>query len=436
MERERIGPYRIVATAAVDRLTITYRAQRSSREPMVLIEAIKPGVTRTAPVARALEREAERLRALRHPLWPTLIEVIPEPDGPALVLVDQGGHRLNALLERLPRVDPEAACAIAIEVARAAAAMHMAGSAHGALRPGLVELTSYGGVCLHAHLASPDLPNELASPEDMAPEQIVGEPADAKSDVFVVGVLLYRMLTGQPPFEGDEEGISQRIRHHPPAPIHRLAPDVPAAIERVVLRCLAKRRHDRFPDMASVAAFLTRALRRQTSLPTEHLIARALGRAGLADPLPPPLDRDAALGTGVTRGFLRRYAVPVAFGVAAVAVALLAWQNLREAPAADVGGPRGILDQPAHLRVLARPWAEVYLDGKLVDVTPMGFPLDVPAGRHTVVLRHPGAPDEARNIEIIAGQTILLDVDMNVRRPVDAGSPAPSAEADEDADTP
>jgi serine/threonine-protein kinase len=298
------------------------------------------------------------------------------------------------------------------------------------LQPELVELTARGGICLHPHLTAADLPGELTLPINMAPEQVVGDPSDAKSDVFLLGALLYRMLTGQAPFEGDEEGISQRIRHHPPTPIRALAREVPSPIAKVVMRCLAKRRHDRIPDMVSLAARLTRVLRAETSLPSEQLVTRALSRAGLAEPLPAPLDRDAERGIMTPRAMLRRHGLTLALASAIALAAVVSWRSLRDDASDSRSTPRGVLDSPAHLRVLARPWAEVYIDNKLVDTTPIGFPIPVAPGRHIVVLRHPAAPDEARTVDLIAGQTMLIDVDMNVRRPAASAAPAPSATAD------
>jgi serine/threonine-protein kinase len=74
------------------------------------------------------------------------------------------------------------------------------------------------------------------------------------------------------------------------------------------------------------------------------------------------------------------------------------------------------------IRVVAQPWAEVYLDGELVDVTPMGRPMLVLPGKHFVTFRHPKAPDEQRAIKIAAGQTVTLDVTMRVERALDAGA--------------
>ena len=91
--------------------------------------------------------------------------------------------------------------------------------------------------------------------------------------------------------------------------------------------------------------------------------------------------------------------------------------TLEDAGAAAVGSrDRGMV------RVVAQPWAEVYLDGELVDVTPMGRPLLVIPGKHFITFRHPKAPDEQRSIKIAAGQTVMLDVTMRVERAADAGA--------------
>jgi serine/threonine-protein kinase len=75
------------------------------------------------------------------------------------------------------------------------------------------------------------------------------------------------------------------------------------------------------------------------------------------------------------------------------------------------------------LKVLAKPWAEVLIDGDLVDTTPIGRPLPVSPGRHYVTFRHPNAPDEKRSIDVASGQTVVLDVTMRLDRVIspDAG---------------
>jgi len=69
--------------------------------------------------------------------------------------------------------------------------------------------------------------------------------------------------------------------------------------------------------------------------------------------------------------------------------------------------------------VLAHPWAEVSIDGEVVDVTPIGKPIPVAPGKHEVLLRHPRAPDERRPVEVDAGETVVVDVEMAVERKIE-----------------
>jgi len=433
MELDVVGPYRVLETVAFDRLTVTVRASRGRERP-VLLKLAKPGLTNVESAARALEREVELLSVLRHPAWPTLVEVLRDGAAPTLVLVDRAGHRLDAVLARSSRLAPVAAMAIGVQVAGGLAALHRARGAHGTLRPGMVELTPQGGVCLHAPVATSDLPSAFDAPEHLSPEQIVGEAPDVRSDVFLFGGLLYRMLTGRGPFDGEREGVSQRIRHAAPAPLPRRDAGISRELAAIVRSCLEKRRHDRFGDLPTIAARLTRELRRATSLPEDILIARALAEAGLGEPLAGPLAEDAGRGTA-WRGPSKRGRVGalLALGLAAGS-ALVVRYGSEDAPGIGPGGPRGIVDEPGHLRVLARPWAEVHIDGKRIDVTPVGYPIDVTPGTHVVIFRHPAAPDEVRKVELIAGETVLVDVEMSVVFPPKpegsaASRPAASANA-------
>jgi hypothetical protein len=433
MALDALGPYRVLETVATDPATVTVRARRG-REPTVLIKTVKPGRTSPDLVARQLEREAELLGSMRHPTLPALVEVLRSSvdraiDVPALVFVDAGGHRLDAVLARARKLEPTTALAIAIEVAAALAVIHRAGLAHGALHAGLVELTAQGAVVLHEPLGQSMLPGDLSQPRHMSPEQIIGDPPDARSDVFLLGCMLYTMLGGREPFEGDGEGISQRIRHHEPPPLAHLSPAVPTSIARIVSRCLAKRRHDRIADMTTLAAHLTRELRRDSSMPADILVVRGLAAASLAPALPGPSEPRADRGVALPR----RARLRLLLGAGVLGGALLVGVGLatlvREGPLDAASGPRGIVEEPAHVRVLARPWAEVFVDGQRIDVTPRAAPIDVKPGRHTLVFRHPSAPEETRLVELSAGQSLLLDVEMAVGRASPVGSASSGSSA-------
>jgi serine/threonine-protein kinase len=129
------------------------------------------------------------------------------------------------------------------------------------------------------------------------------------------------------------------------------------------------------------------------------------------------------------RGYLALFAL-------IVAGALVFELGLRErdgaaAPPANLGevtpaGAGASASARGYLRVLATPWAEVLIDGELVDTTPIGRPIAVSPGRHFITFRHPNAPDEKRSIQVASGQTAVVDVSMRIDRSAiqDAGAGA------------
>jgi len=406
--------------------TATRRGRRRHDDRAVVLRIAKAPRRSFAAVRRALLRESEVLRGVDHPAIPALLDVVEAEGKIALVIEDHGGHRLDAVLDRLPRLEPLPALAIALEIADALAAIHRLDEPHGSLRPELIELTDQGMVYVHGvgqhymhELRGAE--ETLALPEHMAPEQILGDPPDDRSDVFLFGMLLHHMLSGSPPFSADAGGVSHQIRHREAEPLAKQIQDLPEGLDRAVARCLEKRPRDRYPDMASVSSELVRILRRYSALPRDLLVTRALAAAGLAEELAPPLERGVERGTSRNLPW-RRYLLPAVAGMVVLAIGGLVWRSLGDEQQGAAADPRGIVKRPARVQILARPWAEVHLDGTPIDVTPIGYPIEVPPGRHVFVFRHPHAPDETRTIEIIAGQTVLLDVAMQVVRPEDAGA--------------
>ena len=416
-----LGEYELGPPVDTSTFTTTRRATRHGVARRFLLVTLKP---ESEPTSDLLARFAAQRRwheQIDHACLPTLVDAFEADSRPVLVLLDHGGHRLSEVLERTDKVDPNAALAIAIQIASATRAIHESGHAHGELLPQRVELTPSGGLCLHGFLSGDrSHSRQLAEPHHMAPEQILGDPPDARSDVFALGMLLYRMAAGRPPFESTHEaGIAQQIRHDRAVSIRRYA-DVPSALERVVQRCMQKHPQDRFPDMTSFSSAALGELRTKTTLPLEWWLARALSDASLGEPPPHPAERGAALGTGTPRRWLRRLSTPVAAGAAILALGIVLYRSCDQTAANSLLDPQGIAQRPARIRVLARPWAEVHIDGTLVETTPVAKPIDVAPGKHAVVFKHPNAPDVTRHIEAIAGKTILLDIEMRVTRPNEA----------------
>ena len=231
----------------------------------------------------------------------------------------------------------------------------------------------------------------------MAPEQILGEGVDARSDLFSLGVVLYQLLCGARPFErgdeADQRPAAHRIRRDPPIPLHRRAPDVPARAraDRDARDREAPRRS--LPDRGGAWPSRSRSSRR---LARASAVRRAAGpRARGRGPRPRSRRRgqrgrpEAQAGLGAPRDRRARACSAPPALVGGVA-------------APDDGAPRGeaagleaaglLPPSPGYLRVLATPWAEVWVDGQRVDVTPFARAIPLPGGHP---LRHARPPERA-----------------------------------------
>jgi eukaryotic-like serine/threonine-protein kinase len=253
----------------------------------------------------------------------------------------------------------------------------------------------------------------------MSPEQILGEVVDARSDVFSLGVVLYQMLSGGRPFEKDgdrdRKAAAQRIRRDPPIPLHRRAPDVPRALERIVMRSLEKLPVDRYSSASIVADHLDEFLASRGATNRAALVVQALVRAGLVT---------GEAGAVARASVLRRKASvrPAVIGLAVLgAVSIAGGVGIQYAGRG--GGYRVeagsrplelVPAQPGSLRVVATPWAEVWIDGEHVETTPFARPIPLSAGTHYVTLRHPKAAPEKRTINVVSGETLTLDVSMQL----------------------
>jgi hypothetical protein len=446
-----IGPYQIEETIATRAFTVTYRAAQAGLGRTVRIKTLKPTVAASSPYAAELSREATILARLEHEAVVRLFDFVRAESTVRLVTEDPRGPTLEQVIQGGP-VAPDAAAAIALGVARGLAHAHERGVVHRGLRPGVVVVTRASQIKITdfssaeilasalsegadaASLRLPSAPDPLeggdsfARPDYMSPEQILGETAGAASDVWSLGAVLHEMLAGKRPFDGaDRKAVAQRIRSGPPG---SLPAGTPRELEQIVTRCLSRVPEDRYESARAVAEAIESELAARTTLPVTVLVSRALFAAKLGDEI------GAAGSSGVPaapargpdlRGAARVFAGALLLIIAGGAAIQVLRDNetvpdpgsstLEDAGAALVGSrDRGMV------RVVAQPWAEVYLDGELVDVTPMGRPILVIPGKHFITFRHPKAPDEQRAIKIAAGQTVMLDVTMRVERAADAGA--------------
>ena len=254
----RLGPYEILALIGAGGMGEVYKARdtRLDREVAIKVAAEQ--------FSQRFESEARAIAALNHPYICALYDIGPN----YLVMEYIEGETLAARIERGPLVVDEA-LKIAIEVAGALGAAHRKGIVHRDLKPGNIMLTGTGAKLLDFGLAKHRRP--IAADEDtmttaltdqgelvgtlpyIAPEQLQGKEANARSDIFAFGAVFYEMLTGQRAFQRPSalETIAA-VGQQEPKPLHEFVKDVPKDVERVIRRCLRKRPEERYASMPEV----------------------------------------------------------------------------------------------------------------------------------------------------------------------------------------
>lgn len=418
-----------------------YRAIQQPLGRPVLIKALSSSILPSSPFAASLEREARLLAELRHPNVPQVHDFVRREDRMWLVLEHVEGFQLDELLESHGRLSAAAAAAIALELARALEHAHGHSIVHRDVRPknvlvgaaGEVKLLNFSVATDERLPTAPELLDgqaKVAGPNYLSPEQILGEAPDPRSDLFSLGVLLYETLTGKRPFDGaDPAATTRNIRQSAPAPLTRAAPDVPPGLERIVSRCLEKMPSDRFASASELALALENMLGEAAASPARAIV-RALSQFGVTDE-PAPESIHLELGASLRPAHVSVW--PTIRGLLALAGlgalgAGVFWVLEARAP----GAARPAAAQlelaphnPAFLRVVADPWAHVVVDGQRVETTPFAKAIPLSAGTHYVRLEHPNAPPERRTLHVVAGESVLLDVKMQVA----AAPPRPSASA-------
>jgi Tol biopolymer transport system component len=270
----RLGAYEILSPLGAGGMGEVYKAKDTRVERTVALKVLPDAFFENKESIARFEREARLLASLNHPNIAHLYsfeEVPGSPGAPERHVLSMELADGQTLMERLLAgpLPPEQVLKISVEIAAALEAAHHAGVIHRDLKPGNVMLTKSGVKLLDFGLAktalapvksssATSLPTEmprsitqqgtiLGTFHYMAPEQLEGKDADARSDIFSFGAVIYEMATARKAFEGKSHAalISAILKDEPP-PVSTIAPMTPPALDRVVKTCLAKDPEDRF----------------------------------------------------------------------------------------------------------------------------------------------------------------------------------------------
>src|SRR5882762_670078 len=270
----KLGPYEIVALLDAGGMGEVYKARDPRLDRTVAIKVLPNHVAADPNVRERFEREARAVAALNHPHICTLHDVGQQDGIDYLVMEYLEGQTLASRLEKgaLPL---DEALQFAIEIADALDKAHRQGIVHRDLKPGNIMLTKTGMKLLDFGLAklAPPAPVGIAgmtmaptksSPltgqgtilgtlQYMAPEQLEGKEADARTDIFALGAVIYEMATGKKAFEGKSQAsVIGKILETDPPPISSLQPMTPPALDRVVKKCLQKDPDERWQNARDV----------------------------------------------------------------------------------------------------------------------------------------------------------------------------------------
>lgn len=450
-ENPEFEGYRVIQRLRSGPVTDLYRGELETLGRPVFIKALGHGILPSSPFAAALEREARLLVELDHPSVLRLLDFVRNDSAMWLVLEHVDGFTLDEILAKKGKLSPAGAAAVGLALAEGLSHAHAHGIVHRDVQPHNVLVSRRGAVKLANFAAAADerLPTApellegsagFGTPAYMSPEQLFGEPEDPRSDLFSLGIVLWEMITGKRPFDApDDRAASHKIRHDPVPHLARLVPDVPAALDRVVRRCLEKMPSDRYASADELVRALAEQVAESGHASAEAGVRAELERLGLAaqggarrESRTPAHKAPPTLRTALS-GYLFALGLLVAGG---------SFIQYRSIASHGDGAPRGgarlelLPARPAYLKVVADPWAHVIIDGEQVDTTPFARPIPLPAGTHYVRLEHPAAPTERRTVTLSAGETVLVDVKMDVSRPRVTAPVAPSAATLTDPKTP
>jgi eukaryotic-like serine/threonine-protein kinase len=363
---QTLGKYQLGELLGQGGMGAVYRSFHPLLNRQVAIKVMLGTIAADPEAHQRFIREAQVVAALSHPHIVNIFDVDVQNGQPYIVMdfVESGSLAARLRAGPLPLAE---VLRLMIPLAEALEYAHRQGLIHRDLKPANVLLRSDGGPVLAdfglARAAQPDSAAKITATGAvlgtlayMAPEQFSGQPTDARADIYALGVMLFEMLTGRPPFDGDSAQIMYgHLQQPPPAP-RMLNPALPDEVERLVLRMLSKSPAGRPQSAAEVAAALRdiqaggAATGATIALPNQ--LAPTIATRPSAGTL--ALDRAAPADKTPAQAPRRRSPILLAGAIAAIIVAVLAAVVLATRPSgtSTAGGATSEVARPT---AAARP---------------------------------------------------------------------------------
>jgi len=277
------GRYRLDEQLASGGMAQVWRGSDEVLRRTVAIKVLHQHLADDGTFVTRFRHEAVAVARLSHPAIVAVYDTCSDNGTEAIVMELVSGHTLRQRLDEGP-VAPWGAASIAAQVAGALAVAHQAGLVHRDIKPANILLSEDGrikvgdfGIAKAAE--DTDLTQEgsfLGTAKYLAPEQVEAGPVDGRTDLYSLGVVLYEMLCGRVPFEGDTSSATALARLHADPPRPRLVrPGVPRELEAITMRLLARNPDDRYPTATDLRATLLAAGADDRPLSGETVVATA-----------------------------------------------------------------------------------------------------------------------------------------------------------------
>ncbi len=436
---DRVGNCRIVEEIGSGGMAVVYKAVQEPLGRTVAVKALKTVMASDKQFSARFMREAHFMASMQHENILHVHDFLLYGGTCFIIMEYVEGIDLYDLLEKCQRLPVEVATIIALQAARALDHAHFRGIIHRDIKPANIMLATTGTVKLMDFgIARDDSLQDLTetgaglgTPSYMSPEQIVGEKLDFRTDVFSLGIVFYQMLTGRKPFlEDDLRSVMHKIRLERFTSPRKLNPAVPRSLERILARCMEKLPHNRYPSMQALIHDLEDFLAARVQGNYGAQMVSFLAQEGVLDEkqaaeILAPGNSPQGKGPGTDHLALRRILIfqAILFTLIVVCGATLRFVYPEaSANGASGGSPPAVvsLEEAGFLRVVARPWAHVSVDGQRLVTTPTARRLPLTPGQHFLRLENPFFEMHEEEVEIRTGETVTINVALTRAQERDA----------------
>jgi len=260
------GRYQIVEELGKGGMGTVYKVLDQKINEEMALKILRPEIAPNTTAVERFKNELKLARRISHENVCRLYDLHEEAGTFFITMEYVPGEDLGTLLRREGRLPTEKACSFAAQIAEGLAQAHRLGVIHRDLKPhniridskGIVRIMDFG---IAREVTGPDLTATgmiIGTPYYMSPEQAAGKSADERTDIYALGTILYEMVTGQPPFQG-ESGFSVALKHQTELPKHprELNAQIPETLDRLLIKCLAKKKEERYQSATELLAGLT-----------------------------------------------------------------------------------------------------------------------------------------------------------------------------------